>query len=122
MDRVMVLGPEASVPQTFSTACTPLDSHGLISVRATVPEDPNIQYGPMISKGFISTSNNWDEYSQLRMIENNWGLPTLSYDAQSPVMTDILGTGGPQALSASFTYTPLSPATGAVVGFSGIAA
>ncbi len=83
---------------------------------------PNIQYGPMISKGFISTSNNWDEYSQLRMIENNWGLPTLSYDAQSPVMTDILGTGGPQALSASFTYTPLSPATGAVVGFSGIAA
>src|SRR6266704_3299829 len=83
---------------------------------------PNIQYGPMISKGFISASNNWDEYSQLRMIENNWGLPTLSYDAQSPVMTDRLGTGGPQALSASFTYTSLSPATGAVVGFSGIAA
>ena len=56
---------------------------------------PNIQYGSMISKGFISTSNNWDEYSQLRMIENNWELPTLSYDAQAPIMTDILGTGGP---------------------------
>ncbi|OLE92098.1 MAG: hypothetical protein AUF79_00445 [Crenarchaeota archaeon 13_1_20CM_2_51_8] len=56
---------------------------------------PNIQYGSMISKGFISTSNNWDEYSQLRMIENNWELPTLSYDAQAPIMTDILGTGSP---------------------------
>ena len=29
------------------------------------------------------------------MIENNWELPTLSYDAQAPIMTDILGTGGP---------------------------
>src|SRR5256712_1935227 len=56
---------------------------------------PNIQYGSMISKGFISTSNNWDEYSQLRMIENNWELPTLSYDAQAPIMTDILGTCSP---------------------------
>jgi len=61
----------------------------------------------MISKGFISTSNNWDEYSQLRMIENNWGLPTLSHDAQAPIMTDILGTGGPQALSPSFLYIGL---------------
>src|SRR2546422_372538 len=68
---------------------------------------PNIQYGTMISKGFISTSNNWDEYSQLRMIENNWGLPTLSHDAQAPIMTDILGTGGPQALSPSFLYIGL---------------
>ncbi len=83
---------------------------------------PNIQYGSMISKGFISTSNNWDEYSQLRMIENNWELPTLSYDAQAPIMTDILGTGGPQTLSASFTYTPTSPVIGAVVAFTGSAA
>ncbi|TMI54794.1 PKD domain-containing protein [Candidatus Bathyarchaeota archaeon] len=83
---------------------------------------PNIQYGSMISKGFISTSNNWDEYSQLRMIENNWELPTLSYDAQTPIMTDILGTGGPQTLSASFTYTPTSPVIGAVVAFTGSAA
>jgi hypothetical protein len=82
---------------------------------------PNIQYGPMISKGFISTSNSWDEYSQLRMIENNWGLPTLSYDAQAPIMTDILGTSGPQALSSSFTYTPPSPSTGTAVAFAGSA-
>jgi PKD repeat protein len=75
----------------------------------------------MISKGFISTSNNWDEYSQLRMIENNWGLPTLSYDAQAPIMTDILGTNSPQALSTSFTYTPTSPNTGNAVAFTGSA-
>jgi len=36
---------------------------------------PNIQYGTMIHKGFISTSNNWDEYSQLRMIENTGAYP-----------------------------------------------
>jgi PKD repeat protein len=82
---------------------------------------PNIEYGPMIRKGFISTSNNWDEYSQLRMIESNWGLPTLSYDAQAPIMTDILGTGSPQALSASFTYTPSAPNTGTAVAFVGSA-
>ncbi len=78
---------------------------------------PNIQYGPMISKGFISMSNNWDEYSQLRMIENNWGLPTLSYDAQAPIMTDILGINSPQALSASYTYTPPTPGTGTTIAF-----
>jgi hypothetical protein len=84
---------------------------------------PNIQYGPMISKGFISSSNNWDEYSQLRIIENNWGLPTLSHDAQAPVMTDILSgsTGSPQALSTSFTYTPATPNTGSAVAFTGSA-
>ncbi len=84
---------------------------------------PNIEYGPMISKGFISPSNNWDEYSQLRMMENNWGLPTLSYDAQAPIMTDILstGSGSPQALSTSFTYTPATPNTGAAVAFTGSA-
>jgi PKD repeat protein len=77
----------------------------------------------MISKGFISSSNNWDEYSQLRIIENNWGLPTLSHDAQAPVMTDILSgsTGSPQALSTSFTYTPATPNTGSAVAFTGSA-
>src|SRR5712692_5383436 len=84
---------------------------------------PNIQYGPMISKGFTSTSNNSDEYSQLRMIENNWGLPTLSHSAQAPVMTDILSgsAGSPQALSTSFTYTPATPSTGTAVAFTGSA-
>jgi hypothetical protein len=82
---------------------------------------PNIQYGPMISKGFISTSSNWDEYSQLRMIENNWGLPTLSYDAQASMMTDILGTSSPQALSTSYTYTLPTPGTGTTVTFAGSA-
>jgi PKD repeat protein len=82
---------------------------------------PNVQYGTMISRGFISTSNNWDEYSQLRTIENNWGLRTLAHDAQAPVMTDILRTSSPQALSASFTYAPPSPVTGMAVAFAGLA-
>src|SRR2546425_1366413 len=83
---------------------------------------PNIQYGTMIHKGFISTSNNWDEDSQLRMIENNWGLPTLAHEAQAPIMTDILGTSSPQSLSASVTYTPPAPVTGTAVAFAGSAA
>ncbi len=84
---------------------------------------PNIEYGPMINKGFISSSNNWDEYSQLRMIENNWRLPTLSHDAQAPVMKDILSSsaGSPQPLSTSFTYTPATPNTGTAVAFTGSA-
>jgi PKD repeat protein len=82
---------------------------------------PNIQYGSMIHKGFVSTSNNWDEYSTLRMIEYNWGLPTLSYDAQAPVMTDILAAGGSSALSASYTYTPATPSSGTTVTFTGSA-
>ncbi|HVH15894.1 MAG TPA: PKD domain-containing protein [Candidatus Angelobacter sp.] len=84
---------------------------------------PNLQYGPMIHKGFISPSNNWDEYSTLRMIENNWGLPTLSHDAQAPIVTDILATGSasPSPFSASFTYTPTAPNIGATVAFTGSA-
>ncbi len=82
---------------------------------------PNLQYGSMIHKGLVSTSNNWDEYSTLRMIENNWGLPTLSYDAQAPVMSDILAAGGPSALSASFTNTPTTPSPGTTVTFTGSA-
>jgi PKD repeat protein len=82
---------------------------------------PNIQYGSMIHKGFVSTSNNWDEYSTLRMIENNWGLPTMSHDAQAPVMSDILATGGSSTLSASFTFTPTAPSPGSALTFSGSA-
>src|SRR5207253_318883 len=77
---------------------------------------PNIQYGSMISKGFISTSNNWDEYSQLRMIENNWELPTLSYDAQAPIMTDILGTGGPRVTVSNPPSTPTFLYIGLIAG------
>ena len=83
---------------------------------------PNIQYGSMISKGFISTSNNWDEYSQLRMIENNWELPTLSYDAQAPIMTDILGTGGPRVTvsnpPSTLTFLYIGLIAGAAVSLS----
>jgi len=75
----------------------------------------------MIHKGFISTSNSWDEYSQLRMIENNWGLPTLAYDAQAPIVSDILGTGSLNALSGTFTYTPLTLNIGTVASFAGLA-
>jgi PKD repeat protein len=82
---------------------------------------PNIEYGPMISKGFISTSNSWDEYSQLRMIENNWGLPTLANDAQAPILSDILGTGTTQFLSVSLNISPSSPAIGTSVTFTGSA-
>ena len=84
---------------------------------------PNIEYGKMVSKGFISQSNNWDEYSLLRMIEDNWGLPTLSNDSQASIMTDIVGTVSPtnSAMSLSLSINPNSPSIGAPVTFMGSA-
>ena len=82
---------------------------------------PNLEYGSMVKKGFVSQSNSWDHYSLLRMVENNWGLPTLSLDAQAPSITDIFGTITPPGLSASFTYSPSAPLAGSTVTFSGVA-
>src|SRR5207244_11254903 len=40
--RLMALAMEVSAPQTFSTACLPLDSRGQSSVSAAVAEDQPI--------------------------------------------------------------------------------
>ncbi len=79
---------------------------------------PNIEYGSMIHHGFISTSNSWDEYSQLRMMENNWGLSPLGYAASASTMTDIFGSN---KLSANFNYLPATPVASVPVSFTGAA-
>src|SRR5437870_11069303 len=40
---------------------------------------PNILYGGMVNKGYVSTSSTYDEYSSLRTIDSNWGLSSLGY-------------------------------------------
>ena len=51
---------------------------------------PNLYYGPMIKRGFVSSANNYDEYATLHTIENNWNLQTLtSKDSSAPIMSDI---------------------------------
>src|SRR2546425_4585714 len=56
---------------------------------------PNIQFGSMIRNGYVSTSNNYDEYATLHTIESNWGLSPLGFASSAPVMSDILGSTAP---------------------------
>src|SRR6267143_1269190 len=78
---------------------------------------PNIQYGSMIKNGYVSTSNNYDEYASLHTIENNWGLTPLGLASSAPLMTDIFGSNAPGALSTSFAYSPNPPQPGQAVTF-----
>src|SRR5207253_7269614 len=39
---------------------------------------PILFYGNNVNKAFISPSNSFDSYSLLRLIEDNWGLSTLT--------------------------------------------
>src|SRR3989441_3882643 len=39
---------------------------------------PILFYGSMVKQAFISSSNLYDEYSVLHLLENNWALPTLT--------------------------------------------
>ena len=74
---------------------------------------PNLEIGfngAQVKAGYISTSNNYDEYSTLRLIENNWALPTLAAnDAAAGPMTEIFGSSTPQPLATSFTSSPSTP-------------
>jgi len=67
---------------------------------------PNIQYGSMIRNGYVSTSNNYDEYASLHTIENNWGLTPLGLASSAPLTSDIFGSGAPGVLATSFAYSP----------------
>ena len=78
---------------------------------------PNIQYGSMIKSGYVSTSNNYDEYAGLHTIENNWGFTALGSASSAPVMNDIFGSTAPGGLSTSFTYSPSTPQPNQTVTF-----
>ncbi|TMI43526.1 PKD domain-containing protein [Candidatus Bathyarchaeota archaeon] len=82
---------------------------------------PNLEIGfngAQVKAGYISASNNYDEYSTLRLIENNWALPTLATDdAAAAPMTEIFGSSTPPALATSFTSSPSTPIVNLPVTF-----
>src|SRR5438128_1902290 len=82
---------------------------------------PNLEIGfngAQVKAGYISASNNYDEYSTLRLIENNWALPTLATDdAAAAPMTEIFGSSTPPALATSFTAFPSTPIVNLPVTF-----
>src|SRR2546422_7391561 len=81
---------------------------------------PNVEYGSMIKKGYTSTAS-YDEFSSLRMIEDNWNIGTLINSANALPTSDIFGTIGPLPLSASFTLLPLIPIVNATVNLTALA-
>src|SRR3989441_240535 len=81
---------------------------------------PNVEYGNMIKKGYTSTAS-YDEFSSLRMIEDNWNIGTLINSAYSLPTSDIFGTIGPLPLYASFTLLPLTPKVNATVNLTALA-
>src|SRR3989441_4437765 len=81
---------------------------------------PNVEYGNMIKKGYTSTAS-YDEFSSLRMIEDNWNTGTLINSAKALPTSDIFGTIGPLPLSASFTLLPLTPIVNATVNLTALA-
>jgi PKD repeat protein len=80
---------------------------------------PILFYGIDIKQGYVSASNNYDHYSVLRMIEDNWALPTLTGNdaAATGLGAEIFGSTSPISLITSFTYNPVSPLVGSTVTF-----
>jgi PKD repeat protein len=88
-------------------------------------DSPNVFYGSMVKPGYTS-SLQYNEYSELATIENDWGLPLLANAASPPAnangagpatISDIFGGSGPAPLSASFTYLPTTPMASTLVSF-----
>jgi len=81
---------------------------------------PEIFYGTNVKKGYLSNAT-YDHYSILRMLEDNWNLPTLTSNdaAATGLLTDL--TAEPIPLSASFAYLPSTPLVNNTVSFTGTA-
>src|SRR5438132_2998717 len=57
---------------------------------------PILFYGTMVTHGSISSSDLYDEFSILHLMENNRALPTLtSNDAAASSMTELFGSSTP---------------------------
>jgi PKD repeat protein len=79
---------------------------------------PILFYGTMIKQALISTSNLYDEYSVLHLLENNWALPTLTAnDVAALAMSEIYGITTPLPLATSFTVLPSTPVVNVPVTF-----
>ncbi len=84
---------------------------------------PNLFYGTgVVKQSYVSTGNLYDEYSSLRLLENNWALPTLTInDAAASPMAEVLAPSGPMPLSASFAVSA-SPTVNLPVAFTATSA
>ena len=84
---------------------------------------PILFYGTGVKTAYISPSNSYDEFSILRLLEDNWALSTLtSNDAAATGLTgDIMGATTLPPLSASFAYLPSTPTVGTAVTFTAAA-
>jgi hypothetical protein len=80
---------------------------------------PVLFYSPgIVRQGFVSSSNVYDEFSILHLMENNWALSTLAAnDAAAVTMAEIFGTSTPPGLTTSFTVSPSNPVVNSPVSF-----
>jgi PKD repeat protein len=80
---------------------------------------PELFYGSVIKPGFMSSATAYDHFATLHLIENNWGLPTLtSNDAAAVPMSEFYTTVTPPPLSnPTFTVNPTSPSVSQPVAF-----
>jgi PKD repeat protein len=85
-------------------------------------QPPELFYGSNVKKAYVSNTPAYDHYALLRLIENNWGLSTLTTnDGSATPMTEFFGSSTPLPLSTSFTYLPSDPFANAVINFTGAA-
>src|SRR5207245_2815309 len=80
---------------------------------------PIMFYRPgLVKQALISASDVYDEYSVLHLMENNWGLPTLTAnDAAASPIAEIFGSSTPPRLATSFTVSPPTTIAQAPVSF-----
>src|SRR5436853_4289411 len=75
----------------------------------------------MVKQTFISTSDLYDEFSVLHLLENNWALTTLTTsDAAALAMSEIYGVSTPLPLATSFTALPSTPIVNLPVSFTAV--
>ncbi len=85
---------------------------------------PFLIVGPTVVRGLISSRNDVGVYTITKLIEENWGMPSLtSNDASEASMSEFFGTSQPTPgqLTASFTSAPNVPLIGQTVTFAGSA-
>jgi hypothetical protein len=80
---------------------------------------PIMFYEPgAVKQAYVSSSDLYDEFSVLHLMENNWALPTLTAnDAAASPMTEIFGTSTPPGQTTSFTVSPSAPQVNSAVTF-----
>ena len=75
---------------------------------------PNIELGAnVVRTQYISKGTSWDEFSTLRLIEDNWNLTTLAYSANAPSLTDLYVPPHDTTMSVQCSPSPVTIGTAA---------